>query len=254
MVLTTKLGVETGDPRWSVQIRINATTDVKKRFENMRSETKRMRRSSCGLHRGGTNEVRVVVMGRVLCGHVRGKKVQVRDIKGSELLWIRRSRMSAKCGVEDDGFLWGSIVTHVDRSTHSCEDLEAWARVSGIAHQDDSVIRPWNGVIGDRHRDVPIGEFETLSERMFDVQTSVLGEEDCSVGVRDVDWFLVESPFDVVGFPDAPHGVRIWVEDLGDPDVPGGKVHRCGEDGRRSGEKESGQSREFHCWRIGGCS
>lgn len=51
----------------------------------------------------------------------------------------------------------------------------------------------------------------------------------------------------MVGFPGVPYGLRGWVEDLGDPDIPGGEIHRCGEDGCRDGEEESSQgSREFH--------
>jgi len=128
-----------------------------------------------------------------------------------------------------------------------CEDLEAWARVSGIAHEDDSVVRSRNGVFRDRNQNVPVGEVETLGERVVDVQTPTLGEEDRADGVRDVHGLLVERPFDVVGLPDAPYGLIGRVEDLGDPDIPGGEVHRCGEGGCGNGEENSSKSgREFH--------
>jgi len=126
-------------------------------------------------------------------------------------------------------------------------DLEVWAGVSGIPHQDDCVIGSRNSGLGDCHENVPIGEVETLGEWIVDVQKPVLGEEDGSDGVRDAHWFVVGVPPNVVGFPNVPYGRRCWVEDLGDPYVPAGELYRSGKGNRGSGEEESGQSgHEFH--------
>ena len=83
-------------------------------------------------------------------------------------------------------------------------------------------------------------------EERTDVQTSVLGEEYFPVGVSDALWFLVESPFDVLSFPDVPHGPLGRIEDLGNPHISHGKVHRRGEDGGGSGEESGKSGHEFH--------
>ena len=140
----------------------------------------------------------------------------------------------------------------------------------GAVRTNDGIIGSGNGISGDRNRGACIGEFEAFSERVgwreqkdqrivsfrppeqgqrgerTDVQTSILGQVDRPVGVRDVLGFLVERPGDVVSFPSLPYGRGIWRKDLGDPNIPGSEFHRSGEDGR-SGKEESGESgREFH--------
>ena len=80
-----------------------------------------------------------------------------------------------------------------------------------------------------------------------DVQKPVLGQEDGSGGVRDARRFVVESPLDVVGFPDVPYDLVCWVEDLGNPYIPSGEIHRGGKGDRGSGEEQSSEgSHEFH--------
>ena len=48
-----------------------------------------------------------------------------------------------------------------------------------------------------------------------------------------------------------PHCLFGWVEDLGNPDVTGGNVHRGGEDGRNGEEDGSQSGREFHGYWVG---
>ena len=100
---------------------------------------------------------------------------------------------------------------------------------------------------------IPSNLYQDTSLRT-DVQTPSLGQIDSPDGIRDARGFLVEGPCDVVGFPDMPYGSRGGTKDLGNPDIPGSEVHRCGEDGGRSGKEESShRGHEFHRERIGVC-
>jgi len=126
-------------------------------------------------------------------------------------------------------------------------DGELRAGVSRIAHQDNAVVRAGRGALGDRHGDVSICKFETLGEWVGGVQTSVVGQEDRPNGVRNVLGLVVDSPFNLFGLPNVPDGPMGWSNNLGNPHVPGDKIHRGSEDGRRNREENGESGRELHC-------
>ena len=78
------------------------------------------------------------------------------------------------------------------------------------------------------------------------VQNPVVGQEDGPDRIRDVFGFVVDSPFDLVGLSNVPHGSLVWGKDLGDPHIPGDKVHRGSKDGGSGEEQNSQSGREFH--------
>ena len=79
-----------------------------------------------------------------------------------------------------------------------------------------------------------------------DVQTTAFRQINGPDGVRDALRLLVKGPFNGVCSPNLPYGGCVWTEDLGNPNVPGVELHRCGEDGSSGEEEGSKGGREFH--------